>query len=68
MPQVIRIWRRRSAEDISYVALLTFIAGVALWLWYGLLLRSLPIEIANGVTLALNISIFALKLHHHDRR
>lgn len=68
MPQLLRIWRRRSAEDISYAALLTFIIGIALWLLYGIQLGSLPIVLANAVTLGLNLSILALKIQHHERR
>lgn len=66
MPQALRIWKRRSAKDLSYTALLLFIVGIALWLWYGFTLHSLPMVVANGVTLALNLSILALKIRHHD--
>lgn len=67
-PQLARIWKRRSAADISYTALLSFIAGIALWLWYGLLIHSLSVILANGVSIALNLSILALKIIHHERR
>ena len=67
MPQLLRIWRTHSARDISYAALLTFILGISLWLVYGLGIHSLPIVLANGVTLGLNLSILALKLRHHER-
>jgi len=66
LPQALRIWRTRSAKDISYTALLCFIAGISLWLWYGMLLHSLPIVLANAVTLALNLSILGLKIVHHE--
>ena len=66
LPQALRIWRTRSARDISYTALLCFIAGISLWLWYGALLHSLPIVLANAVTLALNLSILGLKIAHHE--
>jgi MtN3 and saliva related transmembrane protein len=67
MPQLHRIWRTRSAKDISYAALLTFIVGITLWLLYGVSIRSFSIIIANAVTLALNLWILALKLRHHER-
>jgi MtN3 and saliva related transmembrane protein len=66
LPQALRIWRRRSADDISYIALLAFIAGISLWLWYGVMLNSLPIILANAVTLALNLAILGLKIAHHE--
>ena len=66
MPQLMRIWRRRSAADISYAALLAFIAGISFWLWYGIGINSLPVILANAITLALNIGILILKLVHHE--
>jgi MtN3 and saliva related transmembrane protein len=66
MPQLVRIWQRRSARDISYTALLSFIAGISLWLWYGLLVGSMPVIIANAVSIALNLSILAPKIRHHE--
>lgn len=66
MPQLARIWRRKSAADISYAALLAFIAGISFWLWYGIGIGSLPVILANAITLALNIGILVLKLVHHE--
>lgn len=64
MPQATRIWRRRSAKDISLFGTSLFTVGITLWLLYGIELGALPIIIANAVTLALNLSILALKLRH----
>lgn len=66
MPQLLRIWRRKSAADISYAALIAFIAGISLWLWYGIAIQSLPLIAANAITLALNVGILGLKLLHHE--
>ncbi len=64
MPQVIRIWRRRSANDLSLTASVMFTVGITCWLIYGIQLHALPIIIANAVTLGLNLSILGLKLRH----
>lgn len=61
VPQVVRIVRTRSAHDISWGMFSIFSAGVALWLWYGIRLGSPPLILANGVTLALALSILFLK-------
>lgn len=66
LPQLLRVWRTRSARDISYGALFTFIAGIALWLLYGAEIHSESIVLANGITLVLNFSILALKIKHHE--
>ncbi len=64
VPQVIRIWKRRSGADISGFGVTMLTLGVALWALYGVETRSLPIILANVVTLALNLSILALKVRH----
>lgn len=63
IPQVIKTWRTRSAQDISLFMFLLFSTGVLLWLIYGLILDAMPIIIANGITLALSLSILALKVN-----
>ncbi len=64
VPQVIRIWQRKHAEDISTSMFIIFITGVALWLWYGFRLAAWPVIIANAITLALASLILVLKFHY----
>lgn len=63
VPQLIRVWRLRSARDISLTMFLAFSLGVFLWFLYGIALHSIPIILANGITLALSLTILVLKLH-----
>ena len=62
IPQVVKSWRSRSTGDLSGAMLVVFTAGIVLWLLYGLALGSLPVVLANGVTLVLSASLVALKL------
>ena len=62
IPQVTKTWKTRSAGDISLLMFLLFSTGVLLWLIYGIMLSSLPIIIANGITLTLSASILVLKI------
>jgi MtN3 and saliva related transmembrane protein len=62
IPQVWRIWRTRSARDLSLPMYLIFTSGVALWFVYGLLLGAVPIIVCNGSTLALAGTVLAMKL------
>lgn len=62
VPQVAKTWRTGSAEDFSLNMLLMFVAGVALWLLYGVLSRSTPMVLANSVTLLLASYILAVKV------
>jgi MtN3 and saliva related transmembrane protein len=61
LPQVLRIVRTRSAQDISWAMFGVFAAGTTLWIVWGSLQRALPVIVANSVTLALTFVILALK-------
>ena len=62
VPQVVKVWKTRSARDISLGMYSIFVTGVVLWLAYGLLTSSLPIVLANTFTLALALAILVMKL------
>lgn len=62
VPQVLKIWRSRSARDISFGMFSLFSLGVLLWLIYGISIQSLPIMLANGITLTLSLVMIAMKL------
>ena len=62
VPQVWRIWKTRSAKDVSLPAFAAFTVGVAMWLAYGILKDELPIILWNAVTLVLAGAIVVMKL------
>lgn len=62
VPQVLKIWRSRSAKDISLGMFLLFSLGVLLWLIYGFKIAAMPIILANAITLALSLSIIWMKI------
>ena len=64
IPQVVKTWRTRSAEDISLFMFILFSTGVLCWLIYGVALKSWPMIVANSVTLVLALSILYLKLRY----
>jgi MtN3 and saliva related transmembrane protein len=61
IPQVMKTWRTRQADDFSWVWLGMFSSGIAVWLGYGVLLRDVAIILANAVTLVLVASIAVIK-------
>lgn len=62
LPQVIKVWRSRSAKDISLPMYGLFTLGTALWLAYGILSHSLPVIAANAITLVLAIGVLVAML------
>lgn len=63
VPQAIKIIHTKHTQDLSPGMYTIFSSGVALWLCYGIMLREMPIILANGVTLifTLTILVFILK-------
>lgn len=62
VPQVVKVWRSRSARDISLGMFLLMNAGIALWLAYGLLIGSPGLILANFITLGLTAAVLVAKL------
>lgn len=68
LPQVIRVWRTRRADDISLGMYLLFVSGTVLWLVYGLLIGSLPVVLYNIITSLLAGAVLLLKLYFERQR
>ena len=62
LPQVLKTWRTKSAYDVSTVMLITFITGLLFWIIYAIQTKSIPVLIANIITLIFNLTILILKL------
>lgn len=62
LPQVLKVWRSRSARDVSLGMFSLMVVGLALWLAYGLLIGSLALILSNTVTLVLAALILIGKL------
>jgi MtN3 and saliva related transmembrane protein len=64
LPQLIKIWRSRSAGDISLAMYVIITTGFVLWLWYGIMISSIPVIVANVVTLLISAMILILKIRY----
>ncbi|WP_296942292.1 SemiSWEET transporter [uncultured Massilia sp.] len=61
IPQVLLVWRQRSAAGISTAMYAAFCFGVFLWLCYGIIIGAWPLAINNAVTLVLASSVLVMK-------
>ena len=64
LPQLIKTLKTKKADDVSLVTLIMFICGLVSWIIYGYAISSLPILIANIITLILNSFILILKIYY----
>jgi MtN3 and saliva related transmembrane protein len=68
VPQALHSWRTRDLSGISLPMYALFTLGVALWLGYGLVIGSLPIIVANAITLVLASVVLWLKILEMRRK
>jgi MtN3 and saliva related transmembrane protein len=66
LPQVIKTWKSGSAKDLSLGMFSFFCTGVALWLLYGIMMKDLPIILANLLTLILSSTLLFFKLRFRN--
>jgi MtN3 and saliva related transmembrane protein len=64
VPQILRIWRLKDAQEISLPFNLLSLGGTALWLTYGLVQGLLSVIVWNGVNCILYLILFLVKLRY----
>jgi len=64
LPQMVKIYRTKSAHDLSLSMFVIFAFGVTAWLVYGILTGSIPIIAANCVTLLFCAYILFMKIKY----
>lgn len=68
LPQVVKSLRTRHMGDFNLLFIVLMLLGLVLWTVYGFLLGQLPLIVANGMTIALNLVLLWLKLEDMARR
>lgn len=61
IPQVLQIWKTKSAKDINILMLSLLITGVSLWLTYGIVVKDVAIIYTNGMVLAMSLLMLYFK-------
>ncbi len=64
IPQVWRLFRLKSAQEISLPFTLFFVIGIAFWLLYGIAFGRLSVILWNAITLALGSCMLFAKLRY----
>ena len=67
LPQLIKIIKEKKANSISFVMLAVLLAGLCVWIVYGVLKKDYPIIVTNSFSLLTNIIIVVLTAKYKDR-
>jgi MtN3 and saliva related transmembrane protein len=62
VPQALRIWKRKSSEDVSIVTYLLFLGGQLVYLLYGIRFRQTPIVIGMAANIAGSLAVIGSAL------
>ena len=64
IPQIIRVFRLKSAKEISLLFTVLLLIGVAVWLVYGIFLTLYPIIIWNAIGVVIVAMLLYAKLKY----
>lgn len=64
VPQILRVWRLKDAQEISLTFNLLSLGGTILWLVYGITLGLLSVIVWNGANVVLLVLLLAVKLKY----
>lgn len=64
VPQALKIYKTKSARDVSLTMFIFMAIGISLWFFYGVLIKELPVILANLVSLILIFSIIFMKIRY----
>ncbi len=61
IPQIIKVLQTKKVTHISPFMFIILALGNAAWVWYGILLKDLPIIVTNAFSLTMDIAMLCLK-------
>lgn len=61
LPQLIKGYRTKKLEDISYFMPMVLAIGMTLWLIYGILINSIAVIVANIFSITCSVCLIILK-------
>jgi MtN3 and saliva related transmembrane protein len=67
LPQVIKTFKEKKADNISAGMLVVLMCGIILWIWYGTIKTDWPIILTNAFSLLINIIMLVLRFIYKDK-
>lgn len=64
LPQVIRVFKLKSAREISLSFTILFLIGLGCWLAYGISLRLTPVILWNAISVIFALALLCAKLKY----
>ena len=68
IPQLVKGFRTKKLDDVSYWMPLVLACGMTLWLFYGIVRLDIAIIIANAIALFSNLLLVSMKKYYSSNR
>ena len=62
LPQLIKVIKEKDAENVSLVMLTVLLAGLGMWIYYGVLIQDPIIIVSNSFSVLLNMVLLVCAL------
>jgi MtN3 and saliva related transmembrane protein len=66
LPQLFKIIKEKKADDISFGMLIVLLAGIAGWIWYGIVKTDYPIIATNSFSFLVNSVVLGLSVRYKN--
>lgn len=67
IPQIFKVWKTRSARDISYGWIGIYSTGCVLWLTFGYLTKNKVIMTADSIVLTVQMILLSSKIYFDSK-
>jgi MtN3 and saliva related transmembrane protein len=67
IPQIVKIIKEKKSDDISYLYLSILLAGLVLWIVYGILRKDVPVIATNVVSVIINLVTVVVGLKYRRK-
>ncbi|MES2880862.1 MAG: SemiSWEET transporter, partial [Bacteroidota bacterium] len=64
LPQIFKTIKEKKADEVSLKMLVVLLAGIALWIYYGIQKQDLPIIITNVFSFLVNVTMIILRIKY----
>ena len=61
IPQIIKIIKEKSAEELSWLTVIIGVISSSLWLWYGILNSHVSMIVTNSISILATLVLLGLK-------
>ena len=68
VPQIIKILKEKSAEEISVITCIIGILSCGLWLWFGIEISHLSMMVTNSISVVATFILIVLKLIYNEEK